>query len=169
MIKLYYFDAIGVFWYCIYHIGPKKSPFCDAWSLFFNGEEIAIWCHGYNFSFFRYGFQYDHIVYLFVNQARETSLISDYNSKIILKHWWSLFDYFGGLSARKFNSLQFVGKWLEEIKIFVLTMNSSIEGLLAFIGRSIEGYIESHSEIRIDNYIESYFQSHLEPCWESYL
>ena len=67
-------------------LGPKEAPFPMNEACFINAKEFAIWCHSYNFSFFRYGFQYDHIVFLFVNQARETSLISDWNLQMILKH-----------------------------------------------------------------------------------
>ena len=44
-------------------------------------------------------------------------------------------------------------------------MNSSIEGLLAFIGRNIEVHIEvhieSHSESHIEGQIESHIESHI--------
>ena len=88
------------------------------------------------------------------------------------KHWWSPFDCFGGLSAHKFIFLQFAWKWLEEIKIFVLTMNSSLEGLKydpAHIGSNIEGHIESHNESHIERQIETHIESHIETHIKTYI
>ena len=47
-------------------------------------------------------------------------------------------------------------------------MNSSIEGLLAFIGRNIEGHIKSHSESHIEGQIESHIESHIKSHIDSH-